>query len=46
MTCYKKENLDFLSENGIVFVQKAENPPNAPQIRPNGLSTKPKENLK
>ena len=40
VTChYKKEN--FLSENGIAFVEKAENPPNAPQIRPNGLSTKP-----
>ena len=34
-TChYKKENLDFLRDNGIAFVEKAENPPNAPQIRP------------
>ena len=37
-TChYKKENLDFLCDNGIAFVEKAENPPNAPQMRPNGL---------
>ena len=35
VTChYKKENLDFLHNNGIAFVEKFENPPNAPQIRP------------
>ena len=40
VTChYKKENLDFLRDNGIAFVEKAENPPNAPQIRPNGLQS-------
>ena len=34
-TChYKKENLDFLRDNGIAFVEKIDNPPNAPQIRP------------
>ena len=30
----KKENLDFLRANGIAFVDKFENPSNAPQIRP------------
>jgi hypothetical protein len=40
VTChYKKENLDFLRDNGIAFVEKAENTPNAPQIRPNGLQS-------
>ena len=40
MTChYKKENFDFLRDNGIAFVEKTENPPNAPQIRPNGLQS-------
>ena len=35
VTChYKKKNLDFLHDNGIAFVVKAENLPNAPQIRP------------
>ena len=34
---YKKENLYFWRDKGIAFVEKAENPPNAPQIRPNGL---------
>ena len=29
-----EENLDFLCNNGIAFVEKFENPPNAPQIRP------------
>ena len=30
MTChFKKENFDFLRDNGIAFVDKAENPPNA-----------------
>ena len=31
---YKKENLDFLRENGIALVEKIDNPPIAPQIRP------------
>ena len=26
--------MDFLHNNGIAFVEKFENPPNAPQIRP------------
>ena len=30
----KKENFDFLRANGIAFVDKFENPSNAPQIRP------------
>jgi hypothetical protein len=29
-----KESLDFLRANGIAFVEKFENPSNAPQIRP------------
>jgi hypothetical protein len=31
--------LGFLHDNGIAFVEKAENPSNAPQIRPNGLQS-------
>ena len=35
VTChYRKESLDFLRDNGIAFVEKIDNPPNAPQIRP------------
>ena len=38
VTCHhKKEN--FLFDNGIAFVEKAKNPPNAPQIRPNELQS-------
>jgi len=38
VTCqYKKKN--FLRDNGIAFVEKAENPLNAPQITPNGLQS-------
>jgi len=32
--CKKKENLAFLRENSIAYVEKEENPPSAPQIRP------------
>ena len=30
----KNKNLEFLSNNGINYVEKDENPPSAPQIRP------------
>ena len=34
-TChYHKDNLAWMNENGLNFVPKEENPPNAPQIRP------------
>ena len=34
-TChYHKKNLEWMNENGLHFVPKEENPPNAPQIRP------------
>ena len=36
---FKKENLGLLRDNGTAFVEKTENPPNAPQIRPNGLQS-------
>ena len=34
-TChYTKENLKFLTDHGIAYVEKHENPPSAPHIRP------------
>ena len=34
-TChYHKKNLEWMEQNGLKFVPKNENPPNAPQIRP------------
>ena len=31
---YTNENLEFLRSNGIAYIEKNENPPSAPQIRP------------
>ena len=34
MPLYTQENLEFLRSHGIAYVEKHENPQNAPQIRP------------
>ena len=39
----QKGELGILRDSGITFIEKAENPPNAPQLQ---WVTKPLENLK